>query len=144
MKSRMPINFEKRDLTFPFKIYAKIEDKKLYVAVEKMSILYDYFNDRAIDIKNIGKFLQSPNNQSTPVFLVVSFTQKGTVITGAQISLSVPSIEPKFDSDGYLTSFVKTIGTVNADENLKQVIVYQSVLTNLTKYACTMGVSSIL
>lgn len=139
----MPINFEKKDLTFPFKIYAYIENEKLYVSVEELSILYDYFNDKVIDIKNIGKYQESSDNESINVYMSINLTQNGTVITSAEIILSNDGFEQTYDSNGYLVLARKLIGSVLVLEN-KQISINQNVLTNLTKYACGGVISNIL
>ncbi len=138
----MPINFIRAERTFPFRIFAKLEDKKLYVAVEKLSILYDYFNDKSIDIKDIGKFIQSPDNNLIGVHMIVNLTQKGTVITDATISLTNNLTPPETDSEGYAKKINITLGQVNVDSNDK-ISINQSIYNNRTKYACGLTLSKI-
>lgn len=142
MNHRMPINFIRAERTFPFRIFAKLENENLYVAVEKLSVLYDYFNDKSIDIKDIGKFIQSPNNNLINVHMTVNLTQKGTVITDATISLTNNLIPPETDSEGYAKKIDIILGQVNVDLNDK-ISISQNVHYNLTKYACGLTLSKI-
>jgi len=138
----MPINFNKKNRTFPFKIFANLQNKKLYVSVEKLSILYDYFNDKVIEIKNIGKFLPSPSQNYIGVKISIELTQKGTVITNAEIILSNDPDDIQYDSLGYLKKTTVLIGTVYlANEKIS---ISQRIATNLTKYSCGIFISKIL
>lgn len=153
MIHRMPINFESEERTFPFKIFAKVKteggteegdspEDKLYVAVEKLSILYDYFNDKIVTIKNIGEYLPS-QTKNTSVYLFTNLTQKGTVITDAEIVLTntTPQVEP--DSQGYPVKIPVLLGSVILS-NDGEISIFQSNGRNLTRLACGVLLSYIL
>lgn len=165
MIHNMPINFEENVRTFPFKIFTRIkevsgsgEEKsyELSVAVEALSILYDYFNDKKIEIKDIGKFLpyskKIKGSEEKEIFVCLNakYTQSGLVITKADISLEDEIPEPKFESFSansgidpeikFLISSSSEIGKISIKNN--KITINQALSTNLTRYMMSGGTAA--
>lgn len=142
----MPENFP-LSKTYPFKIFIikKIQSSasqqgtkpknEYYATVEKLSVLYDFYNDQEISIENIGTplLLKSGYND---IVLVTNLGQKGNLITSANIQVfqngNVPQTE--FDSNHYPTKVYTVLGSVNIVDD--EYFLSQNVRSNLTKFAC--------
>jgi len=153
---QVPINFEKgTNNTFPFKVFARIIKKndipspgedKLYINVEKLSIVYSYFDEKLIDIEDIDKIFNTEIEigKRKYVCLRLDYTQKNLIITNAKIFITDDPEEgsagPGNDASNYFPNFENLILAIiyidSITNNNYDISIQQFIYHPITKYAC--------
>ena len=133
---KMPENFT-NSKTFPFKISVTKEKDKYYATVEKLSILYDFYNDQEIPILNIGTPLILKSDSANIITLTTTFTQKGNLITSARIDAKDEVPQNDYDADYYPIKIYTVLGYINNINIINDSYdISQYIRSNLTKFTC--------
>jgi len=113
---KLPNSFEALDIDFPFKTKISVENNKYFAIVSPLSLVYNFYDDKEVTIQNIGKKLPITANQS--VILTLKYSNSGTNITNASISVKNEASDPTKDSNNFATQSDLVIGTLQVIENI--------------------------
>jgi len=130
---KLPNNFEALDIDFPFKTKISVENNKYFAIVSTLSLVYNFYDDKEVTIQNIGKKLPITADQS--VILTLKYSNSGTNITNASISIKNNSSDPILDKDNYATQSDLEIGVLQINQNTP--IFTHYVTSPVTKYCCS-------
>jgi hypothetical protein len=130
---KMPNTFDSLDQDFPFKTKIIIENNKYFAMVSTLSLVYNFYNDQEVTIENVGKKLPITNNQS--VILTLKYSNSGTNITNASISVKNEASDPILDKNDYATQSEITIGILQVSQNIPTFFHY--ITSPVTKYCCS-------
>ena len=129
----LPNTFEGLDKDFPFKTKITIENNKYYATVSTLSLVYNFYDDKEVIIQNVGKKLPITANQN--VILTLKYSNSGTNITNASISVKNDSSDPILDKNDYATQSDLVIGNLQVSQNIPTFIHY--ITSPVTKYCCS-------
>jgi len=127
---KMPENFANLSKTHPFKIFLTKKEEEEYITVEKLSILYDFFEDKRVSISNIGIPLKINKSKINNVCLVAN------LFPNRPLSIKSASIEITQDESFPSGTFTVIAGIFPGLDDNGNRLIYQYIKTNLTKYAC--------
>lgn len=101
----MPANFNSERRGHPFKVFLTKEKDIYKCSIDKLSMVYSFFDDKEVKIDGIDKQFTVKNDDK--LILTINCTNKGLIITSASLSIksgdfrSEPQEEDCFPGDGY-------------------------------------------
>jgi hypothetical protein len=152
---KMPANFNSAVRGHPFKVFLRKEKNIYKCKIDKLSMVYSFFDDKEVKITGIDTEYTVKNDDH--LILTIYCTNKGLTITSASLSIksgnfeSLPQEEDCFPGDGYYTSSIsmpqclksRDIEIANFREetvnNEKILKVNQLVRKHITKYGPGTG-----
>jgi len=152
---KIPANFNSAVRGHPFKVFLRKEKNIYKCKIDKLSMIYSFFDDKEVNITGIDTEYNVKNEDQ--LILTIYCTNKGLTITSASLSIksgnfeSLPQEEDCFPGDGYYTSSIgmpqcfksRDIEIANFREetvnNEKILKVNQLVRKHITKYGPGTG-----
>jgi len=152
---KIPANFNSQRRGHPFKVFLTKEKDIYKCSIDKLSMVYSFFDEKEVKIDGIDKQFTVKDNDK--LILTIYCTNKGLTITSASLSIksgdftSEPQTEDCFPGDEYYSYNVsmpkclksRDIGiadfreeTVNNEKILK---VNQFIRKHITKYGPGTG-----
>lgn len=146
----MPANFNSERRGHPFKVFLTKEKSIYKCSIDKLSMVYSFFDEKEVKISGIDK--QFTVKDQDKLILTINCTNKGLIITSASLSIksgdfqSTPQEEDCFPGDGYYSYSVSMpkclksmdIEIANFEEetvnNEKILKVNQLIRKHITKY----------
>jgi hypothetical protein len=142
---KIPVNFETRTESHPFKIFIKKNNENAFeCSIEQNSLVYDFYNDKEVKIDGLDKSYVVQGNEN--VYLTLNYQQAGLVISKASIrigSYDLTEYSPCFPNDPYYGQNVQCvsktdtiIGLIVQPYENAELYVEQYINRHITKYAC--------
>jgi hypothetical protein len=144
---KIPANFNSRRRGHPFKVFVKKQGSIYKCSIDKLSMVYSYFDEKEVKITGIDTEYTVKNDDH--LILTIYCTNKGLTITSASLSIKSgtfqtnPQTEDCFPGDGYydpMPKCLKSLGieianfTEETVNNQKTLIVNQIVRRHITRY----------
>ena len=102
---KMPANFNSAVRGHPFKVFLRKEKNIYKCKIDKLSMVYSFFDDKEVKISGIDT--EYTVKDEDKLILTINCTNKGLIITSASLSIksgdfqSAPQEEDCFPGDGY-------------------------------------------
>jgi hypothetical protein len=102
---KIPANFNFGVSGHPFKVFVKKQGSIYKCSIDKLSMVYSFFDEKEVKIDGIDKQFTVKNDDH--LILTINCTNKGLTITSASLSIksgdfrSEPQEEDCFPGDGY-------------------------------------------
>jgi len=134
---KMPANFNSERRGHPFKVFLTKEKDIYKCSIDKLSMVYSFFDDKEVKIDGIDK--QFTVKDDDKLILTINCINKGLIITSASLSIKTglyekePETEPCFPGDGFYSG-----GEVGTPECLKSLDIRIATFQEYTKGILTV------